>query len=107
MSFSRSTQNDEIFSNIWSVWSSDSVAEFPEYAPERAKRVRRENSMLANYAIDCPLPSATQTVSASLKGNLRRAFVSIFDQVIQELDSPFNERSMEFVHCLLALKPKR
>ena len=81
------------------------MAEFPECAPECAKRVRRVNSMLANYVIDCTLPSATQTVSTSLKENVRRVFVSIFDEVIQERDSRFNERSMEFVHSLVALIP--
>ena len=65
----------------------------------------RENSNLANYVIDCSLPSATQTVSASVKENLRKVFVSIFDQMIQELDSRFNKRSMELFHSFLALNP--
>ena len=61
--------------------------------------------MLADYVIDCSFPSATQAVSAPLKENLRGVFVSIFDQVIQELDSRCNERSVLFVHSLLVLNP--
>ena len=79
------------------------MAEFPECAPQGVKRMRRENFMLENYVIDCPFPSAISNGSASLKETLRRTFVSIFDRVIQELDFRFNERSMKFVHSLLAL----
>ena len=75
-------RDDDTFPNIWST-------AMESFVPPEPKRIRRENTRYIDQVINCRMPAYLSSNSTQTVEDMRRVYISVVDQVTQELKVRF------------------